>query len=212
MSGPRHKRNVLMETPRTRRRYDSPVRRERAAETRERIVAAGAGLLHGFPIWNWRALTVPAVAQRAGVVERTVYRYFPTERDLRDAVMARLAEEATVDLEALRLDRVQDVAARIFQYVSTFPIAPRTPPDPTVAAANARQREALLGAVRQATTRWPAADRTIAAALLDVLWSPVSFERLVTDWGIGSQDAITGVTWVIGLIQRALDEGPRPLA
>jgi AcrR family transcriptional regulator len=212
VSGPRHERNVLIETPRTRRRYDSPVRRERAAETRERIVAAGAGLLHGFPIWNWRALTVPAIAQRAGVVERTVYRYFPTERDLRDAVMARLAEEATVDLEALRLDRVQDVAARIFQYVSTFPIAPRTPPDPTVAAANARQREALLGAVRQATTRWPAADRTIAAALLDVLWSPVSFERLVTDWGIESQDAITGVTWVIGLIQRALDEGPRPLA
>ena len=34
----------------TRRRYDSTVRRQRAAETRERIVAAGAELLHGFPI------------------------------------------------------------------------------------------------------------------------------------------------------------------
>jgi AcrR family transcriptional regulator len=197
---------------RARRRYDSALRRERAADTKDRIVAAGAGLLHGFPIWNWRALTVPAVAQRAAVAERTVYRYFPSERDLRDAVMARLAEEATVDLEGLRLDRVQEVAARIFQYVSTFPIAPRTPPDPTVAAANARQREALLTAVRQATTRWPAADRTIAAAFLDVLWSPVSFERLVTDWGIEAQDAITGVSWVIGLIQQALETGRRPLA
>src|SRR4029077_13587684 len=38
----------------TRRRYDSPIRRQRAAETRERIVVAGAELLHGFPIWNWR--------------------------------------------------------------------------------------------------------------------------------------------------------------
>jgi AcrR family transcriptional regulator len=168
--------------------------------------------LHGFPIWNWQALTVPAVAERAGVAERTVYRYFPSERDLRDAVMARLEVEAGVDLAGLRLDRVQDVAARVFEYVSTFPISPRTPPDPTVAAANARQRQALLTAVQQATTRWPEADRTIAAALLDVLWSPVSFERIVTDWRINPKDAIAGVTWVISLIQRALDEGPRPLA
>jgi hypothetical protein len=28
------------------RRYDSPVRRERSAETRERIVEAGSGLVH----------------------------------------------------------------------------------------------------------------------------------------------------------------------
>jgi AcrR family transcriptional regulator len=195
-----------------RRHYDSPLRRKRAADTRERIVAAGAGLLHGFPIWNWRALTVPAVAQQAGVAERTVYRYFPSEGDLREAVMARLEHEAGVDLEGLRLDRVQDVAARVFEYVSTFPIAPRTPPDPTVAAANTRQREALLTAVRHATTRWSAADRAVTAALLDVLWSPVSFERMVTDWEINPEDVITGVTWVIGLIQRALDEGPPPLA
>jgi AcrR family transcriptional regulator len=212
VSGRQGEREEVGEPLRARRRYDSALRRERAADTKERIVAAGAGLLHGFPIWNWRALTMPAVAQRAGVAERTVYRYFPSERDLRDAVMARLAEEATVDLDGLRLDRVQDVAARIFQYVSTFPIAPRTPPDPTVAAANERQRDALLTAVDQATTRWRGADRTIVAALLDVLWSPVSFERLVTDWGIEPHEAITGVTWVIGLIQRALDEGPPPLA
>jgi len=199
------------ESLRARRRYDSALRRERAADTEARIVAAGAALLHGFPIWNWRALTVAGVARQAGVAERTVYRYFPSERELRDAVMARLAEEATVDLEGLRLDRVQDVAARIFQYVSTFPIAPRTPPDPTVAAANARQRQALLTAVRQATTQWSDGDIAIAAALLDVLWAPVTFERLVTDWGIEPRDAITGVSWVIGLIQRALEDGPLPL-
>src|SRR5204862_2508851 len=59
-----------------RRKYDSPVRRRQAAETRERIIAAGVDILHGFPVWNWRALTVGAVAERAGVNERTVYRHF----------------------------------------------------------------------------------------------------------------------------------------
>src|SRR3954469_14909974 len=77
-----------------RRAYDSPVRRQRVAETRERIVAAGAELLHGFPIWNWDALTPGAVAEHAGVTERTVYRYFGSERELRDAVMARMEHEA----------------------------------------------------------------------------------------------------------------------
>ena len=77
----------------SRRRYDSPVRRRRVAETRERIVTAGAELLHGFPIWNWDALTPRAVAEQAGVTERTVYRYFAGERELRDAVMERMEHD-----------------------------------------------------------------------------------------------------------------------
>ena len=200
----------MTDRDRPRRRYDSPLRRQRAEETRERIVAIGAELLHGFPIWNWGALTARAVAERAGVNERTVYRYFPSERALRDAVLARLEQEAGVDLDGLTLEGVQDVAARILEYASTFPIEPRTPRDPTVAAANARQRAALVAAVRRSATRWPPVDRTIAAAMLDVLWSPVSFERMVTDWELDPDEAIVGITWTISLIQRALEDGPRP--
>ncbi|HEX2383524.1 MAG TPA: helix-turn-helix domain-containing protein [Acidimicrobiales bacterium] len=193
-----------------RRRYDSPIRRQRVAETRERIVAAGVELLHGFPIWNWRALTHRAVAEYAGVAERTVYRYFGSERELRDAVMSRMEQEAGIELEGLDLDEVQDVAVRIFEHVSKFPIEPRTPRDPTVAEANERQRKALLEAVRRAAKGWRANDRVIAAAMLDVLWAPVAFERLVTDWDLDPKEATTAITWTIRLIERALDEGPRP--
>jgi AcrR family transcriptional regulator len=191
-----------------RRRYDSPVRRAQATETRERIVAAGAELLHGFPVWNWRALTARAVSARAGVNERTVYRHFPTERDLRDAVLERMQAEAGVDLEGLSVERVQEVATRIFEYVSNFPLEPRTPRDPTVAAANARQRDALLAAVTAAAGDWPEDDRVRAAALLDVLWSPTSYERLVGDWRIEPKDAIAAITWAIALIERSLREPP----
>jgi AcrR family transcriptional regulator len=194
----------------SRRRYDSPVRRQRVAETRERIVTAGTELLHGFPIWNWRALTPRAVAEHAGVTERTVYRYFSSERELRDAVMARMERAAGIELEGLTLDQVQEVATRIFEYVSKFPIEPQTPRDPTVAAANARQRMALLEAVRPATKGWRPRDRMIAAAMLDVLWAPVAFERLVTDWELDPKEATAAITWTIGLIQQALQEGPRP--
>jgi len=196
--------------PTRRRHYDSPVRRAQVEATRSRIVIAGAELLHGFPTWNWSALTVPAVARQVGLTERTVYRYFPNERALRDAVMDHMEQEAGVDLEDLSVERVQEVTARILDYVSRFPLMARTPTDPTVDAAMARQRRALLGAVTAATSRWPARDRAIAAGLLDVLWSPLSYERLVVDWGLDPTDAVAGVTWVIGLIQQALSTGARP--
>jgi AcrR family transcriptional regulator len=186
------------------------LRRQKAAETRDRIVSAGAELLHGFPIWNWRALTVRAVAERAGVNVRTVYRHFSTERELRDAVLARLETEAGVDMQGLSLETVRAVTAGILEYVSLFPLEPRLPRDPTFSAATERQRHALLSAVRPMTAEWSERDRTIAAAMLDVLWSVVSYERLVADWELDPKEAIRGVTWVIGLVENAVRNGPPP--
>jgi AcrR family transcriptional regulator len=188
------------------------VRRQRAAETRARIVAAGAEILRGYPIWNWGALTVRAVAQRAGVNQRTVYRYFANERALRDAVMAQLEQQAGVDLEGLTLEGLQRFTTQIFEFVSSFPLEPRTPDDPTLTSANRRQREALLAAVAGPAGDWPEVDRRITAALFDVLWSMGTYERLVADWDLSSADAIRAVTWAIQLVQDAIATGPRPPA
>ncbi|HEY6471863.1 MAG TPA: helix-turn-helix domain-containing protein, partial [Acidimicrobiales bacterium] len=80
------------------RRYDSPVRRQQALETRERIVEAGCKILRKSSIRDWHALTIRGVAEVAGVNERTVYRYFGNERGLRGAVMHRLEQTAGIDL------------------------------------------------------------------------------------------------------------------
>ncbi|MFI5041830.1 MAG: TetR/AcrR family transcriptional regulator [Acidimicrobiales bacterium] len=198
------------EAVRERRRYDSPLRRQRAAETRERIVVAGSEVLHSCPIWDWGALTVRAVATRAGINERTVYRYFASERELRDAVMQRFEAEAGVELQGLRLEDLANAMTRIFEYASAFPLVPRTPRDPTVAAANVRQRAALLAAVGPWTEACSEVDRAIAAGVLDVLWSVASYERLVVDWEIDPKEAIRGIGWAIGLVEDAIreDRGP----
>ena len=198
--------------PVRKRRYHSPLRRQRAEATRQRIVSAGAELLREFPVWNWNALTVRAVAERAGVSERTIYRHFAGERELRDAVLVHFAEEARVDLEGLRLDGVRAVAVRILQQASSFPLEPRTPRDPSVQDASRRQREALLGAVAPFTADWSEADRQLAAALLDVLWSVPSYERLVADWQLDPQQAIRGVDWAIRLLEEGIRAGARPAA
>ena len=195
---------------RARRRYDTTLRRQQAAGTRERIVAAGSKLLHGSPIRDWRALTVRAVAERAGVNERTVYRHFVNERALRDAVMHRLEEEAGIELAGLRLEDVADAAARIVEHVSSYPLKPRPPLDPTLTEASQRQRKALLGAVAARTAGWRDADRLVAAAMFDVLWSVASYERLVIEWQLDRKQAIRGITWVIGLVEDAIRKGRRP--
>src|SRR5215471_9947932 len=97
-----------------RRRYNSPVRQQRAIETRNRIVAAGSALVHELPSWDWSGLTFRAVAERAGVGERTVYRHFPTERHLHDAVMQRLESEAGVSYEDVNLTNLAETTSRVF--------------------------------------------------------------------------------------------------
>jgi AcrR family transcriptional regulator len=192
------------------RTYDSPVRRQKAEETRERIVSAGAELLHGFAVWNWRALTVRGVAQRAGVNERTVYRYFANERELRDAVLERLEHDSGVALDGLALEDIQDHTRRLLEFVSTYPMESRTPPDETLRKAAQRVRDSLAGAIAPATTTWSEEDRAVAAGVVDVLWSVASYERLVIDWGIESEDAIRGITWALGLVEEAIRTGNHP--
>jgi|RhiMetdeSRZDD1v2_1073273.scaffolds.fasta_scaffold82839_3 AcrR family transcriptional regulator len=193
-----------------RRKYDSPVRRRQAAETRERILAAGSELVHGFPRWDWRELTVRAVAQRAGVNERTVYRHFSSERELHEAVIRRLQEEVGDPLDGLTLDGFGDVVAQLFAYLASFAASPRQTTDPTFVAVDERRRQALVAAVEPGTAAWSDADREMAAALLDALWSVPTYERLVGVWGLDTERATEAVTGLISLLVRSIQEGRRP--
>jgi len=198
------------EAGRARRAYDSTLRRERAAQTRERIVLAGAELIRGASIRDWRDLTIRAVAERAGVNERTVYRHFANERVLRDEVMHHLEQKVGVDLARMQLEDVAGAAARIFEHLSAYPLDRRRPLDPTLIEANRRQHDALLAAVEHAAEGWSDPDRILAAATLDVLWSVASYERIVVDWQLDHDDAIRAITWAIGLVEDAIREGRRP--
>ncbi len=193
-----------------RRRYDNTLRRARAEQTRERIIIAGAELLQDASIRDWRAVTIRGVAERAGVNERTVFRHFGDERALRDAVMHRLEERSGIDLEHLRVDQIRAATARMLDEVASYPL--REPPalDPTLAEASRRLHEAFHRAVSEASSGWPAADRTLAAAMFDSLWALSSYERLVAEWALDHDEAVRGITWVMGLIEQAIADGRRP--
>jgi AcrR family transcriptional regulator len=69
----------------TKRRYELKKRAEQVAETSRRITEAAIEL-HGTV--GPSRTTLSAVAERAGVERRTLYRHFPTEADLFEACSA----------------------------------------------------------------------------------------------------------------------------
>jgi AcrR family transcriptional regulator len=197
-----------------RRTYDNRARQEKAAQTRERIVTAGSELVHEFDSWNWRDLTFKAVAERAGVGERTVYRHFPTERHLHDAVMQQLESEAGVSYEDVDLTNIGDVTAKVFASLQRFSVrtSVETPQDPTFVGVDVRRRDALLRAVSASAPEWSAAEKHATAALLDVLWNVPSYERLVGEWGIDAADATRAIGWLMSKVVGAIEDDDPPPA
>jgi AcrR family transcriptional regulator len=211
MSPPTPEENPVKQSKaKKRRKYDSPLRRQQRAETRERIVAAGSELVHELPDWDWKSLTFRAVAERAGVSERTVHRYFSSERKLRDAVIERLVEESGVKLDDLHLEDFASTTARVFSYLPTFAVEPAPLKDPTFASMDQRRRDALLQAVVRATPHWSESEREMVAAALDILWTPSTYERLVATWGFDTDRSIGTITWLVDLIENAVRNDKRP--
>ena len=175
-------------------------------------MAAGSELVHELPSWDWDDLTFRAVAERAGVGIRTVYRYFPTERALHDAVMERLEDEAGVRYDGMTLDQVSEVATNVFRSMAAFAAAPVVPtsPEETSAAADDKRRRALTDAIESAAASWPAPEKESAAAALDIIWSPPNYERLITAWGMDRETATDLMAWLIDLVASAIREGTRP--
>jgi AcrR family transcriptional regulator len=78
-------------TDRSERRYTSPLRQERAADTRRRIATAALDLFtEGGP----GGTTVAAIAERAGVSAQTVYATFGSKGAILRALLSQMEEDA----------------------------------------------------------------------------------------------------------------------
>jgi AcrR family transcriptional regulator len=190
------------------RRYDSSLRRERAELTRDRIIDAGTALVHEFSSWDWRELSVRAVAERAGVHERTVYRHFPTEEVLRAAVVERLQQEAGLRPEDVTIDNIADQVARLFTYLASFSSSAERRTDAALAAVDERRKAALLDVVIAAAPGWSEQDQRATAALVDVLWGVPNYRRLVDGWQLDEKEATRAVTRLLRLLLADVSADP----
>jgi len=81
----------------TRRRYHSPLREQRARQTREAVLGAAARL---FTTRGWAATGMRDIAREAGTATETLYSHFPSKTALLQAVIdvAVVGDEAPVAL------------------------------------------------------------------------------------------------------------------
>ena len=116
--------------------------------------------------------------------------------------------EAGISYEDVELDNLADVTARVFASLRRFAIKDTigTPRGPAFAGADARRHEALDRAIAFRAPDLPVAQRRALAGLLDVLWSPPTYERLVGAWDLDNAEAIGAVQWLIAKVIAAIDD------
>lgn len=170
-----------------RRSYHSPVRRARAADTRERIEAAASRL---FIEGGFTQATVASIATAAGVSQPTIYSAYGSKAGLLLALLTRLEERVDGADWADRIRAESDLTRRVTLFAAwsrelyetgtgLIRVANRVRGEPDVAALHAegdrRRRDALAVTLDHPPT--PVIDRAF------VLTSPVLYLMCVDDCG-----------------------------
>jgi len=96
------------------RRYTSELRDAQAAATRDRILDAVVEVLaEGVD-----TLSIPSVAERAGVSIGTVYRHFGDKAGLLKALVPHAGKRSGIDVEAIpeTLEEVDDVVRKVYHH------------------------------------------------------------------------------------------------
>src|SRR4051812_32401000 len=185
------------------RKYDSPLRREQQQVTRDRIVEATTELLaEGQPA------SMAAVAERAGVSERTVYRHFPARTDLLAAVFESVTHLFTGPEEPQSLAALEATVRDMFPRYDRRPEIIRALQMSEVgpegrAARSARRRAMVQQALADETAALGDAEGRRLEAAVHVLASSTSYLHLRDFWGMEAAESAEVVSWAINALVRA---------
>jgi AcrR family transcriptional regulator len=192
---------------------DQSLRNEQASLTRDRIMRALAELLvEQGP----QSLSLHAVAERAGIGDRTLYRHFPNKGALYVALQAWISDAVDRAAPPQSLASPNDLAASLR---AAFPELARLKdaylvlqglPEVRDAMASGHddRRRAITKAMKPATRGLPKPAATRATAVAHLLGSSRALYFLQDVWGFTPDEAAEVSGWAIGLIAAAL-EGER---
>jgi len=183
--------------------------RQREA-TREQIIQAVHDVLtEEHPA----TISMPQVAERAGLSLRTLYRYFPTKEALLDAASETFEIPAAALGGRVRLDNLarylelqwhgfgESVGAVRAQHVTPAGRAIRARRLP-------RSRAAVTKALVEEGVQLPARDLEALRDLITALTSSSAYLELVDHLGRDEKDAAKLAAWAVeSIIQRAMREG-----
>jgi len=183
------------------RRYESPLRKQQAKQTRDVIRQGALDLLRESDATDF---SMPDVAKRADVSLRTVYRHFPTKGDLlssllevapvHDAVLSattpeELARAVTQQFEAMADDEP------IFRTVNTTSAQRQAQADNReIARAPAERSMAPVIALLDSDAA------TMLMAIVNLLTSSVGLFYMQDTWDLTTDDASDVAGWAISVL------------
>lgn len=183
----------------TRRAYSSPLRESQAEQTRELILQALADQLAEGGLGDFN---IPAVARRAGVSVRTIYRYFPT----RDVLMAAVGDWIELRLIGVALPATADeIAERAEEAFASFEEHPQlilaqieSELGRTVRGPGRKRRiEAHGAALRNATAHLDPAAARAASAIVSYLAGSLAWKTLREEFELSGRESGVAVAWAI---------------
>lgn len=184
----------------TPRPYRSELREQQTAATRGRIVdAAVAVMARGIA-----SLSIPAVAEEAGVSVPTVYRHFATKGDLLAAVYPHVARQA--GLHDLRMpqrmdemrEAVRDYFGRLEEIGPEARAAMASPAAEEVRHLSVeRRRELWRGVAGSVRPRLHAEDRERLARIMSVLIASSSLRMWIDHLGATADVAADDIAWLL---------------
>lgn len=158
-----------------------------------------------------------AVAARAGVARRTVYRYFPDRTALMDAALLRVRELAgpgvTYPTSAEELVATLEPIYTGFDAIAPIAIVLRSTPQGRALrlAQNERRVASYTKALSEVVKELPAQDRKLATAMLQVLHTTPWLE-MRDHWGLDGRQIARATGWAARTLLNDLKaRGGRPL-
>lgn len=198
------------------RSYHSPLREEQVRLTRDRILDALTELLADRRPDD---ITTREIAERAGVSQPTVYRYFPDRTALLDGITERINElAAESEGGGYALESIDEIGPRIewlFATSDTIPVEMRAEAllnaDPRRFGDDTRRHsEEMLSVV---TAEFPELDgrqHLQLAGLLRCLGSSQAWLRMREEFGVPGAEAGPLMRWAVDTLVRAVRAGELP--
>lgn len=198
------------------RAYVSPLRRDQAQATRERILDAVAAELEERG--GLDGVSNRLIAERAGVTEITVYRHFASRDALLAAMWTRInAERGVRGGFPDHIDEVEDRVTALYTSFDTTPahiLATITTPQGREmrASQDEARRTAWLAAVKADLPDLSDIDSARVAGILQLLNSAYAWLSLREQWRMDGAEAATAARWAARtLINDLKTRGATPL-
>jgi AcrR family transcriptional regulator len=190
------------------RRYTNAWRERQAAQTRESILNAVVQVLAG----GLADLSVPAIAREAGLSVRTIYRHFPTKRDLLVALGEHMDQQAGYQLDPLPRspeDLAQTIRDAYRQadslnaqiqaaYATSFGQEVRRERDMPI------KLQAFAEALAPVLESLPPREQRHLLHLVTILISRYTLHRFKADLGVSADEAAETVVWTVQTLTQAL--------